>query len=247
VRHRHVSEAPLAPAQPAVPAAPVTSHLSPLTFSVYFPGVKPAFLFILGFLLAGRPLSAQRAPLALPVPTEALVGQNVALVPLTLVAADPALQTDSLYAKYQDRRATLLWADSLIGDAFTGRAPEVRWVLPPALRKIARRSPGIVSDPDQMGQAILRAPKLRSVPDPLRASLRNLMALVGGRFAMVPAALGFVRDTTGRVRAELSLVAADTRSGKVVWRSVAVGSGADPDHALQAALVGVLPVTGLGP
>jgi hypothetical protein len=156
------------------------------------------------------------------VPTEALAGQNVALVPLTLVAADPGLQSDSLFAKYQDRRATLLWADSLIGDAFTGRAPEVRWVLPPALRKIARRSPGIVSDPDQM-------------------------ALVGGRIAMGPAALGFVRDTSGRVRAELSLVAADTRSGRVVWRSVAVGNGTDPDRALQAALSGVLPVTGLGP
>jgi hypothetical protein len=209
--------------------------------------VKPAFLFILGFFLVGPPLAAQRAPVSLPVPTEALAGQNVALVPLTLVAADPGLQSDSLFAKYQDRRATLLWADSLIGDAFTGRAPEVRWVLPPALRKIARRSPGIVSDPDQMGQAILRVPTLRSVPDPLRASLRNLMALVGGRVAMVPAALGFVRDTSGRVRAELSLVAADTRSGRVLWRSVAVGNGADPDHALQAALVGVLPVTGLGP
>ncbi len=209
--------------------------------------MKPAFLCILGFLLVGPPVSAQRPPLAQPVPTEALAGQNVALIPLTLVAADPGLQSDSLFAKYQDRRATLLWADSLIGDAFTGRAPEVRWVLPPALRKIARRSPGIVSDPDQMGQAILRAPNLRSVPDPLRASLRNLMALVGGRIAMVPAALGFVRDTSGRVRAELSLVAADTRSGKVVWRSVAVGNGTDPDHALQAALGAVLPVSGLGP
>jgi hypothetical protein len=209
--------------------------------------VKSAFLVILGFLLFGPRLSAQRAPLALPVPTEALAGQNVALVPLTLVAADPGLQSDSLFAKYHDRRATLLWADSLIGDAFTGRAPEVRWVLPPALRKIARRSPGIVSDPDQMGQAVLRVPTIRTVPDPLRASLRNLMALVGGRIAMVPAALGFVRDTSGRVRAELSLVAADTRSGRVLWRSVAVGNGTDPDRALQAALVGVLPVTGLGP
>ncbi|HEY7635685.1 MAG TPA: hypothetical protein VH763_09080 [Gemmatimonadales bacterium] len=209
--------------------------------------MRPAPLIILGLLLLGRQLSAQRGPVGLPVPTEALAGQNVALVPLTLVAADPALQSDSLFAKYQDRRATLLWADSLIGDAFTGRAPEVRWVLPPALRKIARRSPGIVSDPDQMGQAILRVPNLRSVPDPLRASLRNLMALVGGRVAMVPAALGFVRDTSGRVRAELSLVAADTRSGKVVWRSVAVGNGPDPDHALQAALGAVLPVSGLGP
>ena len=86
-----------------------------------------------------------------------------------------------MYAPYRDRRAALLWADSLIGDAFTGRAPEVRWVLPAELRKVARRSPGIVGDPDQMGQATLRSPKLREVPDPLRSSLRNLMAVVGGR------------------------------------------------------------------
>jgi hypothetical protein len=188
----------------------------------------------------GAPVSAQQP--APPVPVQAMVGQSVALMPLTLVGADPQLASDSLYLKYQDRRATLLWADSLIGDAFIGRAPEVRWVLPPDLRKMARRSPGIVGDPDQMGQAMLRAPKLREVPDPLRASLRSLMALVGGRVAMVPAALGFGRDTDGKVRADLTLVVADTRSGKILWRSQAVGSGATPDQALQAALFSVLPI-----
>ena len=109
------------------------------------------------------------------------MGQNVALMPITLVAPDPALQADTVYAPYRDRRTALMWADSLIGDAFTGRAPEVRWVLPAELRKVARRSPGIVGDPDQMGQAALRSPKLRELPDPLRSSLRNLMAVVGGR------------------------------------------------------------------
>jgi len=93
-----------------------------------------------------------------------------------------------------------------------------------------------------MGQAMLRAPKLRDIPDPLRASLRNLMAVVGGRVAMVPAALGFSPDTAGRVRAELSLVAADTRSGKIVWRSLALGVGPTPAAALTAALDGILPL-----
>ncbi len=186
------------------------------------------------------PVRAQQPPR--PVPVQGMVGQSVALMPLTLVGADPELASDSLYVKYQDRRATLLWADSLIGVAFTERAPEVKWVLPPALRKMARRSPGIVGDPDQMGQAMLRSPKLKDIPDPLRASLRSLMALVGGRVAMVPAALGFGRDTDGKVRADLTLVAADTRSGKILWRSQAVGSGENPDQALQAALVSVLPI-----
>jgi hypothetical protein len=168
-------------------------------------------------------------------------------MPITLIAPDPALQSDTVYAPYRERRAALLWADSLIGEAFTGRAPEVGWVLPAELRKVARRSPGIVGDPDQMGQAALRSPKLREIPDPLRSSLRNLMAVVGGRMVMVPASIGFGRQADGRIRADLSLVAADTRTGKVLWRSVAVGSGANPREALDAALAAVLPLDAGGP
>lgn len=190
---------------------------------------------------------APAPPPVLPVPTAALVGQNVALMPITLVAPDPALQSDTIYAPYRDRRTALLWADSLIGDAFTGRAPEVRWVLPAELRKVARRSPGIVGDPDQMGQAALRSPKLREIPDPLRSSLRNLMAVVGGRAVMVPASIGFGRQADGRVRADLSLAVADTRTGKVLWRSLATGSGANPREALDAALAAVLPLDAGGP
>jgi hypothetical protein len=216
--------------------------------------VKPILVVMLALLSFSCAAGAQQPAIAppppgqaAPVPTEALVGQNVAVMPITLVAADPALQADTVYAPYRDRRTTLLWADSLIGEAFTGRAPEVRWVLPPELRKVARRSPGIVSDPDQMGQAMLRSPKLRDLPDPLRSSLRNLMAVVGGRVVMVPASLGFGRQADGRLRADLSLVVADTRSGKVLWRSQAAGSGADPREALDAALAGALPLDAGGP
>jgi hypothetical protein len=200
---------------------------------------QTAVTFAFALLLA-PPLVAQKVP-ALPVPSQGLAGQQVALVPLTLVATDPAFQSDTLFNAYRDRRATLTWADSVIGEAFVSRSPEVKWVLPPALRKVARRSPGIVGDPDQMGQAMLRAPKLKDVPEPLRASLRNLMAVVGGRVAMVPAALSFSPDS-GRVRASLSLVAADTRAGKIVWRSTALGTGSTPAAALTAALYGILPL-----
>jgi hypothetical protein len=208
--------------------------------------VKPAALAALILLLLSPPLAAQGAPVA-PVPTEGLTGQQVALMPLTLVVPDPALESDSLYAPYRDRRTALLRADSLIGEAFTGRAPEVQWVLPPKLRKLARRSPGLVNDPDQMGQAALRAPKMREIHDPLRSSLRNLTAVVGGRVVMVPAALGFGLLPDRRVHADLSLVAADSRSGKVLWRSQAVGDGATPDAALRAALISVLPIVPASP
>jgi len=202
---------------------------------------RPITLAAVLAVLLAIPLAAQQVQI-LPVPTQGLAGQQVALVPLTLVATDPAFQSDSLFEPYRDRRVALSWADSLIGEAFTARAPEVKWVLPPKLRKIARRAPGLVDDPDQMGQAMLRSPKVKDVPDPLRASLRNLMAVVGGRVAMVPAALGFARDADGRVRAELALAATDTRTGKVVWRSLALGSGPTPGAALTAALDAVLPL-----
>ncbi|MGH7500051.1 MAG: hypothetical protein ACREL3_14525 [Gemmatimonadales bacterium] len=203
-------------------------------------------LATLGFsLVMALPLAAQ-VPAAL-VPTESMAGQTVAVVPITLVVADPALSADTVYAPYRVRRTTLLWADSVIGDALTGRAPEVNWVLPPKLRKMARRAPGLVGDPDQMGQAVMRAPNLKIIPDPLRANLRSLVALTNGRIVMVPAALGFSRDTTGAVRADLSLVLADARSGKVVWRSQAVGAGDTPGAALETALAAILPLESTRP
>ena len=73
------------------------------------------------------------------------------------------------------------------------------------------------------------------------------MAVVGGRVVMVPAALGFALLPDRRVRADLSLVAADTRSGKVLWRSQAGGVGATPDAALHAALASVLPIDPTSP
>ena len=216
--------------------------------------MKPIPLVIAGLLFSAACASAQEqrqqanAVKASPsVPTTLLAGQQVSLMPITLVVADSTLQSDTLYAAYRDRRATLTWADSLIGEAFTGRAPEVKWMLPPELRKISRRSPGIVGDPDAMGQAALRSPKVKDIPDPLRSSLRNLSAVAGGRVAMVPAALSFSREEDGRIRADLSLVAADTRAGKVIWRANPAGHGAAPPQALEAALASVLPVDFTGP
>lgn len=177
-----------------------------------------------------------------PLITSSLAGQQIAVTPITLVIA-----TDTLtrIAPLNDRVTALAWADSIIGEGFLARGPEVKWVLPADLRKVARRAPTIAPDPDRMGQSLLRTPELKDVPDPLRSQLRTLMALVGGRFAMVPAALSFVPDTSGAIRAELSLVLADTRTGKIIWRTVAWGLGETPGRALTAAMAIVLPV-GLG-
>lgn len=189
-----------------------------------------------------EPRTAEREPVR-PLITIPFSGQSLAVTPLTLVVSDEAMAG---VPPLDNRSATLAWADSLVAAALLGRSPEVKWVLPAELRKLARRAPTLAPDPDRMGQSLLRGTKVEDVPDPLRTNLRSIMALVGGRYALVPAALAFLREPNdGPVRAELSLALVDTRTGKVTWRSLTWGTGATPERALIAALNTVLPV-GLG-
>jgi hypothetical protein len=170
-----------------------------------------------------------------------LSGQQVALLPITMVVADTSVERDSSYAAFRGRAAALARTDSLITESFQTRAPEITWIPPNELRRIARRAPGMLSDPGTYGQAMLRSPRLEQVPDALGANLRKLVAISGGRLVFVPAALGFSRDEASQVRADLSLVLVDTRRNTIVWRSQAHGTGATPDEALTAALATVFP------
>jgi len=175
-----------------------------------------------------------------PLPTAGLAGQRVALTPLALVAAEDTLHWDALIG---DRRTTLDKCDSIITTLLAARAPEVTWVGPSELRHIARRAPGIAADPDQMGTPFLRAANVVVVPDPLRYQLRTLMGLVGGRYALVPAGLVFRRPTDGSTgaTAELSVVMIDSRVGRVGWRTIARGDGADAWTALTRAVKSLTP------
>jgi hypothetical protein len=176
-----------------------------------------------------------------PLPTAGIAGQQVILLPLTLVAAQDSLHWDAALA---DHHATLARADSTVGMLLQTRVPEVTWVLPSELRRVARRAPGIATDPDQMGTALLRFRSLVIVPDPLRNQLRTLAALAGGgSLALVPADLIYKR-TPGRPTdgtAELTLVLVDVRTGHVGWRTVARGEGNDPWTALTRAVKGLSP------
>lgn len=211
-----------------------------------------AVLCVLLAACAGRPSGREPVPApTAPLPTAGLAGQRVALLPLTLVAAEDSLGWGDVMA---DRRATLGRADSVLAGLVAARAPEVTWVAAEELRRAARRSGGVVADPDQLGTAILRAERLVDVPDPLRSQLRTLVALAGGRYALVPAALVYRRTvgpTDGRTdpaaatpavaTAELSIVLVDVRLGKVGWRTIARGDGADPWTALTAAVKALTP------
>jgi hypothetical protein len=201
-----------------------------------------------------------------PLPTAGLAGQRVPLLPLTLIAAEDSLRWESLVG---DRPAALARADSVIATLVSGRAPEVTWIVPDELRRAARRAGGVVADPDHLGTALLRADRLVDVPDPLRSQLRTLIALAGGRYALIPAALVYRRagpkgppDGRGQAggrsaadsarppahrpdrplaTAELSVVLVDVRIGKVGWRTVARGEGDDPWGALTKAVKALTP------
>lgn len=202
--------------------------------------MRPLVLLALTACAAGSvpPATAQREVLPAPALAVApLAGQRVPVLPITLVSVDDALG-GQLPA---DRVARLAWADSILGDELLSRGPEVTWVMPPELRAAARRAPATVTDPDRMGQALMRSPRLEQVPDPLRSYLRALTAMTNSRLVLIPAALRFGPDSTGAVLVEAALVLADSRNGAVVWRSNPTATGATPAAALRSAVVHILP------
>ena len=212
---------------------------------ISFPVVKsllrlpfPVLLLAACSTAAVPPAAAQRE--AAPAPALAvapLAGQRVPVLPITLVSAESPID-EQLPG---DRLARLAWADSLLGDILLSRGPEVTWVLPPELRAAARRAPATVTDPDRMGQALMRASNLDLVPDPLRSYLRALTAMTDARFVLIPAAIRFEPDSAGGVRAEAVLVLTDSRNGAVLWRSQPVGRAPGARAALRAALTHILP------
>ncbi len=191
-----------------------------------------------------KPPTNVKMPPAIPLNTQGIAGQVVGVLPSTLVTA-----RDSLIGKppFVNRTAATQWVDSLIGEGLMMRAPEVNWKLPAQMRSMARRAPGIAADPDYMGQSALRNPEMDKVPDPLISNLRTLMAIAGGRFVLVPAALSFQHDSAGAVEARVNLAGVDTRVGTVIFRSYIIATGATPAAALDSVMQVLLPTIAVDP
>lgn len=201
---------------------------------------------LLGWVLAlASPVGsavAQKKPVTQPLLTASVAGQSVALLPITMVIAEPSVPEGQLV---KERVALIRYADSLITDGLLARAPEIQWIPPSELRRMARRGAGMVPDPDRLGQSVMRTWSLTSVPDPLRSNLRRLVSMSGGRYAFIPALLVFRADSAGALQGELSVVLADTRTGRVVWRSLAKGAGPTPAEALVKAIETIFPTEGM--
>ena len=171
--------------------------------------------------------------------TTSLAGEKVAVLPMTMVIAEPPLSSE---APFLDRVTALRWTDSVLEYALENRAPDVSWVFPEDLRAIAKRAPTVAPDPDKMGQSVMAAPRLDFMPDPLRSYARSLVAIAGGRHLLIPAAATFNQPAGGAVKVELSVVMADARNGRVTWRTLATGEGPTAAMALSEALRLMLPL-----
>src|SRR5437764_8593130 len=66
--------------------------------------------------------------------------------------------------------------------------------------------PIFAPDPDQMGSAVLRAPDVEIVPDPLRSELRTLVALGGNGGRALPGCAARSEEHTSELQSPMYLV-----------------------------------------
>jgi len=172
----------------------------------------------------------------------ALGSQKVLVLPFgAVLVGDGAISDSSAMRLWRDPARGVARADTLFGQALALRAPEVAWIYPDETRRLTRRAAGLVPDAGRLGQVVLLRSGAKTLPDPLRANLRTLSAMGGGRYALVPGGLSLRPDTAGTTRAVITLVIGDPRTGEVLWRSHAYGRGMGADAAVMAALAAVLP------
>ena len=123
-------------------------------------------------------------------------------------------------------------ADAELADALAARSERVRWLMPPALRAMLGRSPGLDVSLDALPVGVFLQAQVDRIGDPLFGQLRRLAALSGGQLALVPIEVRYRRGTperTGAVEVVATLI--DTSSGRVIWFGVVggeEGSEGDP-------------------
>jgi hypothetical protein len=172
----------------------------------------------------------------------ALGSQKVLVLPFAAVLVTDSAMTDTAaMRRWRDPVQGQAMADAAFTQALSIRAPEVSWILPDETRRMVKRAAGLLPEAERLGQVMLLRNGAKTLPDPLRAHLRTLSAMGGGRYALVPGGLVFRADTAGTTRVVMTLVVGDPRTGDVLWRTHAYGRGRTAEAALRAALDVTLP------
>lgn len=202
--------------------------------------MKPLLLLLIGAVGLGCGGTTSRAPVpttkpVLPLPAQVLGGSKIPVFPLINVVVAQGTGWDTLLASRADVRRRV---DSILFAIVKQQAPEVIWVNADAVRRAAEQAPGLLTSPDQLATSQLKIHALSTIPEPLRAQLRQLTGVAaGGRYALIPAELRFVWDATNqRASADFTIVLADVRLGAVSWSNTMRGWGATPWDAVALAV-----------
>jgi hypothetical protein len=160
------------------------------------------------------------APRSAPSPSEhalsGLAAQQVAVLPTYSVRVAPELG-------WQVPAATQLrqTVDADIAAAFAERGLDKVWVLPAQLAHTARLNSTYATDPYQLAEEPLRAPRLDAdtrLPDPLASQIRTLVAFYpNARLVLAPVELRLERVSPTAGRGVLHLVLLDARLSNVKW------------------------------
>ena len=170
------------------------------------------------------------------IPVSGLAGGGALLFPVGGI-----LFGDSLGGLALQRGELLDRAGALLDSVLARDAREVTWHDREAIRRILRRSPGLLSDPTGLPTGFLLAKRVEGLPDPLWSSLRTLGALTEARVAVIPVAVR-LEGRPGAVNATYAVAVVDVRVGQLVWRGRVTGPDApSPEAAFRAAAAATVP------
>ena len=130
-------------------------------------------------------------------------------------------------------------ADAELTDALGARGPEVRWIMPEALRSMVARSPALDVPIEDLPVGVFLRAEVRRIGDPLFGQIRRLAALANGRLALIPIEVRHRPDTPekpGAVEVVAALI--DATNGNVYWFGIVegvAGSATDPRALASAA------------
>jgi hypothetical protein len=120
--------------------------------------------------------------------------------------------------------------DTEIGYFLAEQASRVHWITSDVVRKSAANARSLNIHPEALAVSAFHASRVKRIGDPLWGDLRLLGELMNARYAILPFAAGFARDSTGtQGRVEIGAALIDTGNGNVLWTGYAAGDRGPQD------------------
>lgn len=144
-----------------------------------------------------------------------LAGQSILVLPTQFLSFGDSLGWRS---SVQRRAEYLAGLDDEIGFALGERGLSRKWTFANAISRVARNNAMMVADPHALSAESLREPIAveETLKEPLGSQIRSLLALVNGRFVLLPVELK-TESSNGTGVAVLKLMLIDARLAKVKW------------------------------